>query len=207
MTEIVAGPTLSTTRADRSVIWRGVRAVRRLPEQVLHPFRRHFAVARLRKRRAPASVLFVCYGNICRSPYAAAALLKELPETLGHAVRVTSAGFVGPHRPSPNEALAAAGPRGVDLSAHRSRLLTADAVRTAELVLVMDSRHRYAVRGLLRGDSRDVFVLGDLDPEPIERRTIHDPVGQSKDVFEQTYARIDRCLRELVRAMQQSTSR
>ena len=204
MAEMVAGPTLSTTRA-RSVLWRVVRAVRRLPERVLHPFRRHFAVARLRKRQAPASVLFVCYGNICRSPYAAGAFLKALPESLRRTVRVTSAGFIGPHRPSPTEALAAAGPRGVDLSAHRSRLLTADAVRTAELVLVMDSRHRHAVSRLLAGGGPDVFVLGDLDPEPIERRIIHDPVGQSKDVFERTYARIDRCLHELVRAILPST--
>jgi protein-tyrosine-phosphatase len=47
----------------------------------------------------------------------------------------------------------------------------------------------------------DVIVLGDLDPEPITRRAIQDPVEQPASVFEESYARIDRCLRTLVRVM------
>src|SRR6267142_4500188 len=43
-----------------------------------------------------------------------------------------------------------------------------------------------------------VLVLGDLDPAPVETRTIRDPIDQKQDVFEQVYARIARCVRELV---------
>jgi len=45
------------------------------------------------------------------------------------------------------------------------------------------------------------LVLGDLDPQPTEPRRIHDPVRQPLAVFEQTYARIERCVRELARAV------
>ena len=48
---------------------------------------------------------------------------------------------------------------------------------------------------------RDVLVLGDLDPERVETRTIRDPVERPPAVFEQTYARIERCVRELARAL------
>jgi hypothetical protein len=39
-----------------------------------------------------------------------------------------------------------------------------------------------------------VLVLGDLDPLPVETRTIRDPVNQPLEVFEETYARIERSI-------------
>jgi hypothetical protein len=46
-----------------------------------------------------------------------------------------------------------------------------------------------------------VLLLGDLDPGPIRTRAIRDPVEQPVQVFREVYARIDRCLEELVRAL------
>jgi hypothetical protein len=40
------------------------------------------------------------------------------------------------------------------------------------------------------------MVLGDFDPAPVEARTIRDPVDQRRDVFDQVYERIARCVRE-----------
>src|SRR2546425_10349935 len=90
-----------------------VHVIRHTPARILHPFVRRTAIARLAQRGLPASVLFVCHGNICRSPFAAAVLRRVI-----HGVRVDSAGFLGPGRPSPPEAVApAARPRG-GLPAH-----------------------------------------------------------------------------------------
>ena len=47
-------------------------------------------------------------------------------------------GFIGPDRPSPPEAVAIAAERGVDLSGHRSQVVTAEILRDADLVLVMN---------------------------------------------------------------------
>jgi hypothetical protein len=44
-------------------------------------------------------------------------------------------------------------------------------------------------------------VLGDLDPLPIRQRTIQDPWGASDAVFEDSYSRIERCVRELARTL------
>lgn len=145
-------------------------------------------------------VLFICHGNICRSPYAAAAFQRRLPAAVRKHVRVGSAGFIGPGRPSPPEAHAASRRRGIDLSTHTSQLITDEALATFDLVVVMD-RHQAA--NLISSYPRlgTLVVLGDLDPEPITRRTITDPFGQTEKVFDESYARIDRCLDTLVDAL------
>jgi len=135
----------------------------------------------------------VCRGNVCRSPFAAA-LLRRLSR---NQLRVDSVGFTAPGRPPPPEAVAAAARHGVDLSVHRSQLVTAEAARAADLIVVMDLTQRHEICIRFGRTERDVLVLGDLDPQPIETRMIRDPMRQPLAVFEQTYARIERCVREL----------
>jgi len=89
--------------------------VRYLPARLLHRLRRRKVLAQLQARALPRSILLVCHGNLCRSPYAAARLGKLLPPPLAAKVRVDSAGFLGPDRPPPLAAVAVAGARGVDL--------------------------------------------------------------------------------------------
>lgn len=165
--------------------------------RALHVLRRRRAREALRGRN-PGSLLIVCHGNLCRSPFAAAVLVRALA---GAGVRVESAGFVGPNRPPPPAAVAAAARRGVDLSAHRSRLVTAPLVRSAGLIVVMDAAQRRAVCDRFGRMPRDVLMLGDVDPAPAESRAIRDPVDQGPEVFDDTYARIERCVAELARAL------
>jgi protein-tyrosine phosphatase len=169
----------------------------RSPGNLLHPLRRRAAHAAL-QGRAPRSIVVVCHGNICRSPLAAA-LLRRALEPAG--IRVDSAGFIGPNRPAPRDAVAAAARRAVDLSNHRSRLLTADLVSAADLLVVMEPEQQRAVCERFGRWPRDVIVLGDLDPAPIEERTIRDPIEQGPDVFEASYARIECCVAALVRVL------
>jgi protein-tyrosine phosphatase len=138
--------------------------------------------------------LVVCHGNICRSPIAAALLERELAP-LG--IEVQSAGFIGFNRPAPAEAIAAAESHAVNLCEHRSRLLTPTVVRTAELIVVMEASQQ---RLLLERYGRvpgDIVLLGDFDPVAVDGRAIHDPVNGKREVFDQVYARIARCVREL----------
>lgn len=114
-------------------------------------------------------------------------------------VQVSSAGFIGPGRPSPGEAVAVGRRRGVDLSSHTSQLIDAQALRDFDLVIVMDSRQALEL-ATTYPDIRGVIVLGDLDPQPITRRAIADPFGRSEQVFDESYARIDRCLDTLIGA-------
>lgn len=178
------------------------RHLRHAPDRLMHPVRRRAARRALRGRRPPSTVLVVCHGNICRSPFAAGLLAQALGPA---GVLVASAGFTGPGRAAPAEACIAALRRGVDLSAHRAQLVTPVLVRGAELVVVMDPGQARAMRERFGRGPLDVIVLGDLDPEPIVTRAIHDPVNQPLEAFEESYERIERCARALVEALSGSS--
>lgn len=171
-----------------------VRALLRLPERLWHPLRRAAALRSLGRGPTPRSVLFICHGNICRSPFAAVALRRALESTDAGHVRVESAGFVGPGRACPEAGVDVAASRGLDLSGHRSQLPTPTLVRAADLVVVMEGGQRSAFRMLF---GRDALVLGDLDPQPIETRAIEDPFDQDRVAFERSYRRIERCVAQL----------
>src|SRR5258706_2965758 len=109
--------------------------VRRTPERLLPPFRRRKALEALRARARPRTLLVVCYGNICRSPFAAALLARELTP-LG--VDVRSGGFISFNRPAPAAAIAAAQRHGVDFANPPSVPATADVTRPVALVIVLD---------------------------------------------------------------------
>lgn len=177
------------------------RALRHTPDRLSHARRRRKALRALAERDYPYAFLFVCHGNICRSPYAEHAFRRLLPAELAADTRVVSAGLVGPDRASPPEALRAAARRGVDMSAHRSGLLTGARTPHSGLILVMNEMQRAAVCRVLGRPPEDVVVLGDLDPEPIDTREIVDPYGREERVFDDCYARIDRCLVALAGAM------
>jgi len=114
---------------------------------------------------------------------------------------VESAGFIGPHRPSPADAIAVAQARGIDLRRHRSRLLTRRSVGSADLVIVMEAGQARAIHFQYGATKRPVLILGDLDPDPIATRAVRDPVQQPPSVFAASYARIDRCLSALTGAL------
>lgn len=169
--------------------------IRRLPDRVLHPVRRRRARRRLREASPDGPVLFVCHGNICRSPYAEAVFRRRARGRMDAA----SVGLAGPDRPSPETALRVAGERGVDLEDHRSDLVTDASLREAGLVVVMDPNQSRALRR--RHGFTASLVLGDFDPGPIRQRRIRDPIFQPPELFREVYARIDRCVDGMLDAL------
>lgn len=97
----------------------------------------------------PVRILFVCMGNICRSPAGEGVLAKLVAEAgLADKIRIDSAGTLGMHAGNPPDARmrAAATQRGYDLSS-RARQVTAEDLDTFDLVLVMDhDNHRNVTR-------------------------------------------------------------
>lgn len=172
------------------------RPLRHMPDRLLHGLRRRRTIEQLRSS-PPRTVLVMCLGNICRSPFAAAALVQG---AAGSVLQVESAGFLESGRPAPGDAQTSAMRRGIDLSAHRSRQVTAELVQSADLIIVMDQRQAQKIEERFQR-RRGVLVLGDLDPHPIETRTIRDPYDQAEEIFDQVYARIERCLMTLTRCI------
>lgn len=94
----------------------------------------------------PFNLLFVCTGNICRSPMAEGlareAVRRGYPARAAE-VSVGSAGVAGlDGEPATAEAVAAMGARGIDISAHRARSTSRDILGRADLVLAMEESHR-----------------------------------------------------------------
>ncbi|MFL5542643.1 MAG: hypothetical protein ACJ8J0_26920 [Longimicrobiaceae bacterium] len=176
------------------------RVLRDAGDRALHPRRRAAAVARLGGAPA-AAVLFVCEGNIYRSPYAAGAFAAALPPDARARVAVSSAGFVGGGRPSPPAAVAEAAARAVELRSHVSRLVLAPLLGPATLVVVMEPRQRRALLARFGVAPGRVLVLGDLDPRRAATRAIPDPWGRGGAVLAASYDRIDRCVRALAAAL------
>ena len=89
---------------------------------------------------APLRVLFVCTGNIARSPMAAG-LLAAMARERGVPIEVRSAGLVTEDRPAAPEAVALLARRGIDIGEHRSTLLRPESVADADLILGMERQH------------------------------------------------------------------
>ena len=90
--------------------------------------------------RVRADILFVCTGNQCRSPMAAAMLSRLLSER-GSEFAVDSSGFVSEGAPCPEDVKEVMTPLGYDLSAHRSKSVSSALLASAQVVVGMTRQH------------------------------------------------------------------
>ena len=135
-------------------------------------------------------ILFVCTGNICRSPLAEALLQRALHERAVEDVSVESAGTgAWDGAPASEGAYLVALERGLDLSGHRARLLTREIVEDAALILTMARHHRARVHEL--GGEGRVNVLGEYVGKTGEDAEVGDPFGGDLEVYRDTCAELE----------------
>jgi protein-tyrosine phosphatase len=130
-------------------------------------------------------VLFVCMGNICRSPLAQGVFEDVLRrESLEGEVSVDSAGTGAWHVGSPPDerALSAASLRGVDISSQRARRITPEDCQNFDYILTMDEENYRAVAGLCR-DSAVVRPFLDFATDSPET-AVPDPYYGGPEGFE-----------------------
>ena len=142
-------------------------------------------------------VLVLCYGNICRSPYAevTTASRSKLAD-----IELRSSGFFPvPGRKTPEIFQGLARQRGIDLSAHRSRLIDKKDLLWADVIVLMDQKNFEALREFDRKSLSKVVWLGAFDASgPLE---IADPYDQPISVVETILDRMDRCLEVLAQTI------
>lgn len=151
---------------------------------------------------APTRVLFVCWGNICRSPTAEALMRRAVDEAgLAEAIEVDSAGTSAEHAgDAPDRrAIAEADRRGLDLRRLRARAVRPDDWQRFDLVLAADTM---VERALLRRAPDDaarakVHRMTAFGPDA-HVDEVPDPYYGGPDGFEQVYDLLDRACRGLV---------
>jgi protein-tyrosine-phosphatase len=130
-------------------------------------------------------VLFVCSGNTCRSPLAEALFRRLLSEAGRTDVTVSSAG-TGAYdsAPASDGSYLVALERGLDLTAHRARLLDRDIVSSADLILAMSRGHLARIERL--GGGSRARLLGDFAGGDHEGREVADPYGGDVETYRET---------------------
>jgi len=149
------------------------------------------------------TILFICTGNICRSPMAEG-LFRQA--TGGHeGFRVLSAGLgaMDSQPPTPH-AVAAMRELGIDISGHRSRMLTADLAREADYIFGMTRGHVDTIALMYHAAEEKTFLLREFDEvlEPFEK-DISDPIGSSYEVYVNCRDQIKASIASLLKFMEQ----
>ena len=129
-------------------------------------------------------VLFVCSGNTCRSPLAEAIAKKLVADAGRTDVEVSSAGthaWVG--SPASDGAVLVGMERGLDLTTHRSRLLTREILDESDLVLVMSPSHLARVREL--SPKVNAHLLGGFSTGRANH-AVQDPFGGDLAAYRET---------------------
>jgi RpiB/LacA/LacB family sugar-phosphate isomerase len=149
------------------------------------------------------TILFLCTGNVCRSPMAEG-LFRHAVKGRGE-FRIVSAGIGAIDGDLPtHHSVQAMREIGIDISGQRSHALTSELIRSADLILGMTHSHTDTVALLYPKAAEKTFLLREFDEtlEPYEK-DISDPIGSPYHIYVECRDQIEQGIVTLLKFMEQ----
>jgi protein-tyrosine phosphatase len=149
-----------------------------------------------------SSVLFVCLGNICRSPLAEGAFRRET-ERLGLDVEIDSAGTGDWHigYPPDPRAAAVAARNGIDISHLKARLVTAEDFRRFDHIVALDAKNLADLEALRPADGKARLSLLLDHVEGRQGQAVADPYYGEDSHFDSAWDEVSAGARGLARTI------
>src|SRR6202008_3098916 len=149
------------------------------------------------------TILFVCTGNVCRSPMAEGIFRHVMKGRRD--VQVLSAGVGGLGGPAPRPFCGqAVRELGIDISRQHSRVLTPDLVQQADYIFGMTHSHVDTVFLLYPQAAEKTFLLREFDDTlDVFEKDISDPIGGSYEVYMNCRDQIEQGIASLLRFIDQ----
>lgn len=120
-------------------------------------------------------ILFICTANICRSPVAEGILRQRFQEDRLVDWKVSSAGtWAQLRRGAASTSIALMAERGIDISGHRAREVSTEALEEADLILCMEAGHAEALRVEFPEAAERIYLLSEMSGGD---QGISDPYG------------------------------
>jgi len=154
---------------------------------------------------SPKSILYLCKGNICRSPFAERVTKKLLEKGSNDVLTIRSAGLHATVANSPpKEAIVAAKAFGISMDDHRALCLTQEWIGGTDMIVVMEAEHLHQLEEAYPESRGRCFLLSMFSNDQhgwgnyYSQFNIADPYGKNNEQFVRCYEKISVCVNNLL---------